>query len=121
MFALVCGIMGLKALLVNPKPVHKKVYAKITMLIILVYLQGVYEVKATMQRHAWSIRTTHQFSVGDGQDGESVISPGGAARLLAVAVGRKRRRLSLQFSDLTFAFGRGPGAEFADGIREPLL
>lgn len=91
------------------------------MLIILVYLQDVYEIKATMQRHVWSLLTTHQFSVGDGQDGESVISPGGAALLLAVAVGRKRRRFSLQFPDLTITFGCGPNAEFADGIREPLL
>lgn len=89
-------------------------------LIILVHLQGVYEIKATV-RYVWSLLTTHQFSVGDGQDGEGVISPGGAARLLAVALGRKRRSLSLKFSDLTFTFGCGPGAEFADGIREPLL
>lgn len=59
--------------------------------------------------------------MGDGQDGESVIIPRGAAQIQALALGRKRWRLSLKFADLTLAFGGGPDAEFADGVREPLL
>lgn len=65
--------------------------------------------------------TSHQFSVGDGQDGEGVVEPRGAAQILAVTVGLKRWRLSLEFADLALPFGGGPDAEFADGVREPLL
>lgn len=59
--------------------------------------------------------------MGDGQDGEGLVRPRGAAQILAVAVGRKRWRLSLEFANLTLPFGAGPGAEFADRICEPLL
>lgn len=64
---------------------------------------------------------SHQFSVGDGQDGESVIRPRGTAQFLVVAVGLGRRRLSLEFAELTFPFSCGPSAEFAYGVCEPLL
>ena len=64
---------------------------------------------------------SHQFSVGDGQDGESVIRPGGAAQFLTVAMGLGRLGLSLKFSELTFPFSCGPSAEFAYRVCEPLL
>ena len=59
--------------------------------------------------------------MGDGQDGEGVVEPRGAAQILAVALGLKRRRLPLEFADLALPFAGGPDAEFADGFREPLL
>ncbi len=59
--------------------------------------------------------------MGDGQDGERLVWSRGAAQVLAMAVGRRRWRLSLKFADLTFPFDGGSGAEFADGVREPLL
>ncbi|TNN56928.1 hypothetical protein EYF80_032826 [Liparis tanakae] len=57
------------------------------------------------------------FSVGDRQDDESIFRPQGAAQILAVAVGRKRGRLSLKFANLTLPFGGGPDAEFADRVQ----
>lgn len=61
--------------------------------------------------------------MGDRQDGQSLIGPWWAAQILAVAVavGWKRHWLSLEFTDLTLSFGGGPGTEFTDGVREPLL
>lgn len=64
---------------------------------------------------------SHQFSVSDRQDGESLIRPRGAAQILDVAVGWQRWRLSFKFADLTFPFGGGPSAELADRVSEPLL
>lgn len=59
--------------------------------------------------------------MGDRQDGKRLIRPRRAAQILAVAVGRKRWRLSLKFADLTLPFGGGTSTEFADRVREPLL
>lgn len=62
--------------------------------------------------------------MGDGQDGVSIIWPGGAAKLLAVlavTVQRKGRRFSLDLAQLSLPFSRGSSTEFANGVREPLL
>lgn len=64
---------------------------------------------------------SHQFSVGDRQDGESVIRPWEAAQVLALAVGWKRSRLSLKFADLTLSFRSGSSAKFADRVCEPFF
>lgn len=62
--------------------------------------------------------------MGDGQDGVSIVSPGGAAQVLAVlpvAVQRKGWRSPLGLARLALPLSCGAGAELADGVREPLL
>lgn len=62
--------------------------------------------------------------MGDGQDGVSVISSGGAAQVLAVlavTVGWKGWRFPIGLAGLALSFSRGSGTELADRVREPLL
>lgn len=62
--------------------------------------------------------------MGDGQDGVSVVRPGRAAQVLAVlavAVRRQGWRFPLRLAQLVLSLRRGAGAEFADGVGEPLL
>ena len=68
-----------------------------------------------------TIFASHQFSVGDRQDGESLVRSRGVARILAVAVGWERWGFSLKFADLTLSFCGGPSTKFADWVCEPLL
>lgn len=72
----------------------------------------------------WFIKAPYQFPVGDGQDGVSIVKPGQAAQVLAVlavTVRRKGGRLPLGLARLALSLRRGSGAEFADGVRQPLL
>lgn len=69
-------------------------------------------------------QASHQFSVGDGQDGVSIIGHGGAAQVLAVLAVTVRwngRRFPLGLARLALSFSRGSGAELTDWVREPLL